>query len=91
MGITMRLELVLYEKKDECKTILPNLQATIMEAALHQMKFSNYLTVAKKIGFEVEKKIVTNNRILTAFDEYQHNMLIKMTQLVKYQPKNQSV
>lgn len=36
------------------------------------------------MGHSLEHKIVTNNRIVTQVEEYQHNMLIKMGKLVWY-------
>lgn len=60
------------------------MHTTILSAKLHKLTHSNYLQVAKKIGHTTEYKVITNNRIVTATQEYQHNMLIKMANVMYY-------
>lgn len=66
------------------------MQAHIIDAQLHKLNHSNYLTVIKKVGCAIEHKIITNNRIVGSVDEYQHNMLIKMANVQQYLSRNGS-
>ena len=38
----------------------------------------------KRVGYYVEGKIVTNNRVVVGVEEYQHNLMVKMADVVSY-------
>lgn len=88
LSLTSKLDIVQWLRDGSSKKIILNMQAQIKSAKLQKLKHSNYLEVIKKIGGAEESTIVTNNRIVTCVDEYQHNMLIKMCKVQAYLNRN---
>lgn len=66
------------------------MSATIVQAKMYSSRYCNYLDVVKKVGYGVERKLVSHNRVVVGVDEYQHNMLIKMGTIVSYGLKGEN-
>lgn len=59
------------------------MRCNIVNAKLYKNVFSNYLVFSKVVGSRVEHKVIGNCTFVVAADVFQHNMLLKMSE-VKY-------
>lgn len=61
VGVNCKLEVVWVEKEKQSKTVLANMQATIVSGSVQQKSHANYIRAVKKVGYLEEHKIISSN------------------------------